>query len=161
MTIIPSPKILLVGAGNMAREYAKVLKALKQSFLVVGRSKENALIFEKITSIPAIFGGLKNYLETKFPNGNLVSKAIVATNEEQLGPSARLLIQHGIKTILLEKPGGLNLSDLAKTEKSAAAVLPVLPAKSLATNSTWCLPGGNVPRVIDQLPCPSAAKKPT
>ena len=120
MTIIPSPKILLVGAGNMAREYAKVLKALKQSFLVVGRSKESALIFEKITGIPAIFGGLKNYLETKFPSGNLVSKAIVATDEEQLGPSARLLIKHGAKSILLEKPGGINLADLVKTKKLSA-----------------------------------------
>ena len=65
MTTTLSPKILLVGTGYMAREYAKVLKALKKSFLVVGRGQENASAFEKITDVPAITGGLQSYLETE------------------------------------------------------------------------------------------------
>ena len=57
--------ILLVGAGNMAREYAKVLKALKKSFLAVGRGEENASAFEKTTGIPAVTGGLEKWLKKK------------------------------------------------------------------------------------------------
>jgi len=119
MTTTPSPKILLVGTGYMAKEYAKVLKSLKKDFLVVGRSKERALDFEKTTGVPAITGGIEKYLEIGFLNRNPISTAIIATDEEQLGPSARLLLKRGIKTILLEKPGGLNLIDLTKTKKLA------------------------------------------
>ena len=117
MNIIHSPKILLVGAGNMAKEYAKVLKVLKKDFLVVGRGKKNALIFEKDTGTLVITGGLVKWIKDK--RNKIPTTAIVATNEEQLGPSARLLVQHGVKLILLEKPGGMNLSDFIKTQKAA------------------------------------------
>jgi len=49
MIITHSPKILLVGAGNMAREYAKVLKAQKVPFVVVGRGTNSARDFENTT----------------------------------------------------------------------------------------------------------------
>lgn len=117
MSIIHSPKILLVGTGNMAREYAKVLKSLKVDFLIVGRGIENALIFEKITGIKAATGGLVKWLKD---NTNKIPPiAIVTSNEEQLGPLARLLMQHGARLLLLEKPGGMSLSDLVKTQKTA------------------------------------------
>jgi len=123
MTTIPSPKILLVGAGYMAMEYAKVLKSLKKSFLVVGRSEESALDFEKATGVSAAAGGIENWLKQENHLGaRLLSQlraAIIATNEDQLGLSARLLIQRGVKSILLEKPGGLNRTDLEKTKKLA------------------------------------------
>lgn len=37
--------LLLVGTGEMAFEYAKVLKALNTKFLVVGRSATSAELF--------------------------------------------------------------------------------------------------------------------
>ena len=117
MSIIRSPKILLVGAGGMAKEYAKVLKVLEPRFLVIGRGKASAGVFEKDTGIPVVVGGLKTWLKNNSGKAPLI--AIVATNEEELGPSVRLLVQHGIKRILVEKPGGMNLSDLIKTEKVA------------------------------------------
>lgn len=117
MNITHSPKILLVGAGNMTKEYAKVLKTLKKDFLVVGRGKKSALIFEKDTGIPVTRGGIKKWLRDNV--GKIPLMAIVTTNVEQLGPVARLLAQYGVKSILLEKPGGMNLSDLAKTRKTA------------------------------------------
>lgn len=111
-------QILLVGTGNMAKEYAKVLKVLKKDFLAVGRGTENALIFEKITGTKAATGGLEKWLKDK--KNKIPSIAIVATNEGRLGPTARLLIQFGVKSILLEKPGGINLQDLQQTQKMAA-----------------------------------------
>lgn len=116
MSIIHLPKILLVGTGNMAREYAKVLTSLKMDFLTVGRGMENALIFEKITGIKAATGGLEKWIKNK--TNEIPPMAIIATNEGQLGPAARLLAQHGVKSILLEKPGGMSLNDLVKTQKT-------------------------------------------
>ncbi len=117
MNIIHSPKILLVGAGNMAREYAKVLKALKSDFLTVGRGRENALVFEKETGAPVAVGGLKEWLKDR--TNKIPKTVIVATSEEQLGSVARLIMQHGARSILLEKPGGMGLSDLVRTQKTA------------------------------------------
>jgi predicted dehydrogenase len=111
------PKILLVGTGNMAREYAKVLKALKKNFLTVGRGEENALIFEKVTGRKAVTGGLEKWL--KVIKNKIPPIAIIATNEEQLGSTARLIAQRGARLILIEKPGGMNLGDIVKTQKTA------------------------------------------
>lgn len=117
MNIIHSPKILLVGSGNMAKEYAQVLKFLKNDFLVVGRGEKSALTFEKDTGTIVVRGGLKKWFKNK--TNKIPPMAIITTNEGQLGPSARLLAQHGVKLILIEKPGGMNLSDLIKTQKIA------------------------------------------
>jgi len=115
MNITHSPKILLVGTGSMAKEYAKVLKVLKRPFLAIGRGEESALFFEKAIGVPAARGGIKNWLRD---NADKIPQiAIVATNEEQLGPATRLLLQHGTKSILVEKPGGMNLKDLIKQGK--------------------------------------------
>ena len=39
--------VLLVGAGNIAVDYAKVLKALNRDFIVVGRGEKSAENFEQ------------------------------------------------------------------------------------------------------------------
>ena len=62
MTTIHSPEILIVGAGKMAVEYARVLQALKKSFVVVGHSEKSAVEFEKAIGMPAVQGGINNWL---------------------------------------------------------------------------------------------------
>lgn len=125
MTSTLLPKILLVGAGNMAREYAKVLTTLKKPFLTIGRGAENIVFFQKATGQSAVSGGLAQWLATKTKDKRrgidhkIPPVAIVATNEEELGSSARLLIKNGVKSVLLEKPGGTNLDDLKKTARAA------------------------------------------
>ena len=49
----------LIGTGNMAYNYAKVLKSLKQPFKVIGRGKNSALIFKKKSGVDAKIGSLK------------------------------------------------------------------------------------------------------
>ena len=44
--------ILLIGAGNMAKEHAKVLKKLNKNFLVIGRGEKSARNFEKEVGMP-------------------------------------------------------------------------------------------------------------
>ena len=106
--------ILLVGAGPMAAEYARVLKSLKKEFIVVGRNKQSAEEFEKIVGVKVIIGGVDKYLEQK---KEIPPVAIVAINEEQLGSATIKLLKRGIKLILVEKPAGLDFADVKKVYK--------------------------------------------
>lgn len=116
-------KILIVGAGPMALEYAKVLKSMNAEMVVVGRSAKSASQFEMETDIPVITGGLDTWLKG---NEKCPHKAIVCVTENLLGDVTRQLIQRGVKSILVEKPGGLNSQDIrhvaAVAEKHAASV---------------------------------------
>ena len=40
-------KIWLIGAGGIAEEYAKVLKALGKDFIVIGRGEKSASVFKE------------------------------------------------------------------------------------------------------------------
>lgn len=91
-----------MGAGSMAREYAKVLKVLGVETLVVGRGAESAQKFSEETGMPVIPGGVKCAAQRL---GHLPEKAIVAVNVEQLAPVTCELAEMGVKEILVEKPG--------------------------------------------------------
>lgn len=109
-----SKNILIVGAGPMAVEYAKALKKLNHSFLVVGRGEQSAQEFKKIIGVNVTTGGLDKYLSQ---NEKIVSTAIVAVSEEQLGSATIKLLKKGVKTILVEKPAGLDFEDVKKVYK--------------------------------------------
>jgi predicted dehydrogenase len=102
-------KVLLIGAGPMAVEYAKVLKALNVNFEVVGRGKESASQFEKEICKPVVTGGIENYL---LANKTIPYKAIVAVGEKRLGQVTLNLIQKEVKYILVEKPGGYDAREI-------------------------------------------------
>ena len=109
-------QILLVGAGNMGIEYAKVLRALNLPFIVVGRSKKTAFSFQKIIGFLPETGGIKKWIGDK---NKLPPMAIIAVNEEEAGKVTRLLIKNGVNKILAEKPGGLDAADIRLTGKLA------------------------------------------
>lgn len=102
-------KIWLIGASNMAFEYAKVLNGLGVKFLTIGRGEENAKKMEEHTKYPVIRNGLENFLKTKpaFPE-----HVIVALNIDALQEQTRQLIEYGVKNILVEKPGALTLTEI-------------------------------------------------
>jgi predicted dehydrogenase len=100
--------IWLIGAGAMAREYAFVLKALKQPFEVVGRSVSSASSFKKATGCNVKISGLQSALK----KAAAPVAAIVAVGVEQLAEATKDLIYSGTKYILLEKPGALNLEEI-------------------------------------------------
>lgn len=108
-------QILLVGAGYMAKEYAKALKVQKVNFDVAGRSQKSAEIFRAETKIAAAPGGIKQWLK----NNPTPKKAIIAVTEDQLGIVARDLINADCKQILVEKPGGLDAKDIKEVAKLA------------------------------------------
>ena len=109
--------VWLIGAGNMALQYSKILKDLDVNLIVIGRGEKSAKIFFDETGIYPKIGGLKTFLKS---NPSIPDKAIVAVSVEQLYECVNLLIKYGIKDILSEKPGGVNveqITDLANIAK--------------------------------------------
>lgn len=113
----------LVGAGPHARAYAKVLGSLGVAFQTIGRSKSSAETFEAATGRLVQTGGVTLAL-SKSPAPNC---AIVSVSFEKLAEVAIELISAGTKRLLLEKPGGLSLSELERVrdvaQRMGAAVL--------------------------------------
>ncbi|MBN1840595.1 MAG: Gfo/Idh/MocA family oxidoreductase [Campylobacterales bacterium] len=101
---ISEERILLVGAGGMAEDYAKVLSGLKKQFSIVGRSAISAQRCQKNTGVPVWIGGLNSFL---VQNREDFSHAIIAVGVEALYDTAQELLDYGIKNILIEKPGAL------------------------------------------------------
>lgn len=100
----------IIGAGGMALEYAKVLKAKGMEFAVIGRGEQSASAFEEKSGHPVLRGGLESVLQ-KQPSAP--TAAIVAVDVEFLRPVCEELLDHGVQHVLLEKPGGVTAADIA------------------------------------------------
>ena len=94
-------KVLLIGTGYMAREYAKVLNGLEVNFDVVGRSKKNSDLFQKDFNVKVVSGGLKSFVMI---NGlSQYSHVINSSSMESLTSTTICLLKNGSKNLLLEK----------------------------------------------------------
>lgn len=101
--------VLLIGAGAMGIEYAKVLDALNLNFITVGRGRGSANNFSKITGKPVITGGFNSWLKK---NSKLPEFSIVAAGEKELGKITLSLIKSRARKILVEKPGGFRAKEI-------------------------------------------------
>jgi predicted dehydrogenase len=117
--------IWLVGAGGMARDYDKVLKALGVPHTVIGRGESSAAQFESATGTTVTRGGLGRHLAT---GARPPARAIVAVGVEALAATTADLLRAGVGQILVEKPGGLRpgeIRDLNALADSAGATVIV------------------------------------
>jgi predicted dehydrogenase len=116
--------ILLVGSGPMAVEYAKVLKSLGITSVVVGRGKSSAEKFTAETGLPVSLGGIDAWLADT--SNELPKRAVVAVGEKWIGATAKTLMDRGVRNLLLEKPGGHDAADIrsvhAKAKETGATV---------------------------------------
>ena len=101
--------IWLIGAGGMSADYVEVLKAQNEEFLVIGRGKESARTFEINTGQPVISGGLAAFLKT---NPTKPKAVIVSVGVEELYNTTVQILELGVTRILVEKPAGLNYSEI-------------------------------------------------
>ncbi len=106
----------LIGAGGIAKEYAKVLIALNQEFLVIGRGHDKAESFRKEINKVVIEGGIESYVKT---NPKVPQMAIVAVNVENLAATTIALMEYGVKRIFCEKPGFNDYDELNEVVKIA------------------------------------------
>lgn len=109
--------ILLIGCGQMAVDYIKVLEAFGQPFKVIGRGEQSAALCEEKTGTAVIRGGLGPFLATA--SGTLPRQAIVAVNVGALAETTIQLINSGVSRILVEKPAGLNYSEITAMQNAA------------------------------------------
>jgi predicted dehydrogenase len=109
--------MLVLGAGPMAAEYVKVLRALALTPIVVGRGARSAAKFTEDTGVAVTAGGLDAYVD-RHP-GALPARAIVATGEKWIGSEAMALMRHGVRRLLVEKPGGIDVDDIRAVDRSA------------------------------------------
>jgi len=113
-------KIILFGTGQMAYEYTRVLKDQGHDFIVVGRGENSAKDFQNKTGFIPVTGGADKFLtQNDYSNW----KAIIAVNGDQLGKVTIAAVKHGIKSILVEKPAGLDKDEITSVGKVAANYL--------------------------------------
>ncbi len=120
-----SEKVWLIGSGLMAIEYAKVLNSLNVDFICIGRGKGNVRKFSSEIRIDCISGGLDNFLKQKPP---LPEAVLVTASLESLTETVKLLLEYGVRKILVEKPGVsvpdevIELNQLAHKRKASVFV---------------------------------------
>jgi len=100
--------IWIIGSGNMAIEYTKVLVALNIEYEVVGRSEKSCKKFESSTGKKAHLGGMSTFLAGK---PKLPDAVIVAVSVDSLADTSKKLLDYGIKKLLIEKPGALQQTE--------------------------------------------------
>lgn len=108
--------IWIIGAGGIAIEYTKVLKALNKDFVTIGRGHEKAQAYFEATGVKAVEGGLDNYIETK---PAIADYAIVAVNVNCLASTTVSLMRYGVRNIFCEKPGFNEPSEFDEVVKTA------------------------------------------
>jgi len=109
--------ILLVGCGDMAVAYAKVLSDLRAPFDVIGRGEVSCASFASRTGVVPLAGGV----ERAAADGHVAhDAAIIAAPIDQLAAITRQLIAAGVRRILVEKPAGLNPAEIAESARLAA-----------------------------------------
>jgi predicted dehydrogenase len=109
--IDPTQPILLVGAGAMALEYARVLDVLDLPVTAFGRGTVSAEKFAGVTGITPTTGTLAAQIEE---TPDLPRQAIVAVNAMYLTDVVEELAGAGVQRLLVEKPAALDGAELAR-----------------------------------------------
>jgi predicted dehydrogenase len=107
--------IVIVGVGPIGIEYAKIFKTLGHQMVVLGRSEKGCAAFLEATGIEAVPDGLASSQGQTLP-----ATAVVAVSEAQLGQVVLQLIERGVKSILVEKPGAGTPAELRVVVDAAA-----------------------------------------
>lgn len=94
--------IWIIGAGGIAMEYAKVLKALGRDFIVIGRSEAGCKNFENTIGVKPIVGGFENFLKSSPKPAKYVFNCVRAFELAKINVA---LMKYGVGNILSEKPG--------------------------------------------------------
>lgn len=110
-------ELLLVGAGRMSVDYAKVLAALDCRPIVLGRGGASATAFTAATGLPVSTGALEGQL-TALPR--VPRTAIVAVNAMYLAEVTATLVAAGVRRVLVEKPAALDLAEMARLTAAVA-----------------------------------------
>jgi len=104
-----SEPILLIGAGAMALQYARVLEAIGREMVVLGRGQESADAFGAATGVTPTTGSLEEQLADL---AVVPDEAIVTVNAMHLAEVTVAAVRAGVKRILVEKPAALDAAEV-------------------------------------------------
>lgn len=110
-------QVLLIGAGAMALAHAQVLKALGAAPTVIGRGEATASAFSAAAGLPVRRGGLAAWLGM---GAAPAQAAVIAVDIEETAAAAIALMDHGVRHLLVEKPGGVDASEIALLAQRSA-----------------------------------------
>lgn len=114
-------KVLVIGSGFMAEHYLKAISSDNIECVVVGRGiKNKQKLSEIFNNIKFHSGGIENFLKQN--SIEQFTHFINLVNIEYCIPITQLLLNHGAKNILLEKPGGFHINELDSVRNSAKKV---------------------------------------
>lgn len=103
-------KVVLIGTGNMAKEYLKVLRALNVETVVVGRSEDSILKFSRENNIL-----VQNSLDEAIRlSPKPITHAINAVSIPSLTTVTENLLKLNIKNILIEKPAAQSPQEMLR-----------------------------------------------
>lgn len=108
--------LILVGTGEMAKEYVKVLDGINASYQIIGNTITSVRQFNEDTGKCAIEGGIEQYIKKQC---EVPKYAIVAVNIQNLYSVTKILIDAGVSKILVEKPGAVTVEQLKDLRKNA------------------------------------------
>lgn len=106
----------LLGTGPHARAYVKVLSEMATEYEVIGRSEISASEFSTLTGKNVLSRDLTQSLKRI----GAPDYAIVSVSFDQLAQVSIELIHAGVKNLLIEKPGGLNLQEITAIHSAAS-----------------------------------------
>jgi predicted dehydrogenase len=112
------PEILLVGVGKMGLAYAAILKELGKPFVALGRGEESAHKFQSSTGVRASTGLLASQLASL---DRAPATAIVAVDTVESFSVIRTLLRHGVRNLLIEKPGAVTPDQIRRIGALASA----------------------------------------
>lgn len=105
-------EVILIGAGDMAIAYSKVLKDLSVKLTVVGRGVTSSLRFEEKTGIKCIAGGIQEYSSKCDIYGNIDRYIIIAVGTEELISTLNTCLKLKPRRVLIEKPGAISIEEI-------------------------------------------------
>lgn len=110
--------VWIIGAGEMAKEYVKILDAMRiEEITVIGRGESSARRFEETTGHTVVRGGLEDYLRR---NPICPQYVIVTVYPLDLKSITIMLLEYGVKKVLVEKPAGINYCELQEIDQKAS-----------------------------------------
>lgn len=104
-------KLLLLGSSYMAEEYLKAFKAFPCEVVVVGRDQGKAEVLAARYGAKGLGGGAVAIADGQY------DAAIVVSSIDSLKDLTLACLDRGIKNILVEKPGALNVAELLQIKE--------------------------------------------
>jgi Oxidoreductase family, NAD-binding Rossmann fold len=108
--------IWIVGAGEIAGCYLQVLRHLGKEAVVIGRGVASARRFSEVHGSKVIDGGIATFLAA---TPRRPDAAIVAVSADELAAAAHALIAYGVPHVLVEKPAGRSIPEVADVASTA------------------------------------------